>query len=264
VKQERFMRHSVYFAAAMALVVSLPFSACARTIEAFDPECRTRPAEACPANPEPNPLLALAGNCSADLKRDRNCCVHWKSGARDYAIVKDCAASKPQGYLLIPVKPVAGVEDARIFEKRYVDLWAEAWRWSREFPGQPNSRTALAINSARSRSQPQLHIHISCADPEVSATLESADIPWYPAKPRELRDFGPRHHTYRAVRVRKLTGASSPFRVVIRRAGKRAMQHHGMAVIGSQRTGQYYVLDITEKDGQGGHAEELLDQRCEK
>jgi hypothetical protein len=42
------------------------------------------------------------------------------------------------------------------------------------------------------------------------------------------------------------------------------MKHHGIAVIGSRKRDEYYVLDTTEKNGDGGHAEELLDQTCEK
>src|SRR6266511_3768372 len=240
VKRNPCIRDRVVFVSVLTLVVSLLAPLRAQTEQSFDAGCRTRSAAACPANPIPNALLALAEGCAMDLKRNPNCCAHSKTAARDYAITKDCAAEKPQGYLLIPVERVGGVEDERIFNPQFVnpqfvDLWAEAWRWSRELPGQPPSRTALAINSAHRRSQPQLHIHISCVDPAVSAALEDADIPWFPAKPRELPNFGPRHHTYRAVKVTQLTGASSPFRIVMGRVGKRATKYHGIAVIGSSK-----------------------------
>jgi len=251
-------------AVTLTLVVFLLAPLCALAEQSFDAGCRTREAEACPANPVANPLLALAGDCALDLRRNRNCCAHSAAGARDYAIVRDCAANKPQAYLLIPVKPITGVDDPQIFAPAYAGLWAQAWRWSREFPGQPASHTGLAINSAGSRSEQQLHIHISCVDRDVSAALETSNIPRYPAKPHELADFGPGHHTYKAVRVRKLTGENSPFRIVLRRVGKSAMRHHGIAVIGSRRAGEYYVLSTTEIGGRGGHAEELLDQSCAK
>ena len=67
---------------------------------------------------------------------------------------------------MIPVKSVTGVEDDRIFSSALVNLWEDAWFWSRKYPGQPESRTGLAINSKKGRSQNQLHIHISCALPE--------------------------------------------------------------------------------------------------
>ena len=260
--QKVFSRDRIVLAVALALVVSFSTPVRPATAETFDARCNARAAEACPTVPGPNPLLALAGDCAADLHRNGNCCAHSKSGARDYAIVRDCAAKKPRAYLLIPVKAITGVDDPQIFESPFVGLWAEAWRWARELPGQPASETGLTINSAGSRSEQQLHIHISCVDRGVNARLETSDIPRYPAKPRELADFGPGHHTYHAVRVRKLTGESSPFRVVLRRVGKRAMRHQGIAVIGSQKDGEYYVLSTTETDGQGGHAEELLDQEC--
>ena len=259
-KQRRFVGDGIFLAAALALI-SLSAPVRADTAQAFDPECRTRPAEACPANPVPNALLALTGYCAIDLHRNSNCCAHSKDGARDYTIVKDCAAEKPQGYLLIPVRRVGGMGDDRIFDPQFVDLWAEAWRWSRELPGRPAARTALAINSAHRRSQQQLHIHISCVRPEVSTALENADIPLFPAKPRAIHRLGGLHHTYRAVKVNALTGESSPFRIVMRRAGVSAMKYHGIAVIGSQTDGEYYVVYTSENDG-GGHAEELLDQKC--
>ncbi len=262
VQRNLCIRDRVVFVAVLTLVVSLLAPLRAQTEQSFDAGCRTRSAEACPANPIPNALLALAEECAMDLKRNPNCCAHSKTAARDYAITKDCAAEKPEGYLLIPLERVGGVEDQRIFNPPFVDLWAEAWRWSRELPGQPPSRTALAINSAHRRSQPQLHIHISCVDRAVSAALEYADIPWFPAKPRELPKFGPRQHTYRAVKVSTLTGESSPFLVVMRQVGKSAMQHHGIAVIGASKGGEFYVLETSEEDG-GGHAEDLLDQRCD-
>ena len=263
-KRKHFIGYRNAFMVVLTLVVSLSAPLRAGTVQAIDAGCTARAAEACPLHPGPNPLLSLAAACAIDLQRNRNCCVHRSDGSQDYAITKDCdTTNKSAAYLLLPVKPVTGMDDQQIFDPPFVDLWEEAWLWSREFPGQPASRTALAINSAGKRSQQQLHIHISCVDPAVSATLEKADIPWDPAKPRELRDFGPRGHTYQAVKVRKLTGKSSPFRVVMRRVGKRAMQQHGIAVIGSQKSGEYYVLATSEEDG-GGHAEDLLNQRCEK
>ena len=269
-KQRHLIRGGIFLAAALAFVVSLSTPVCAQTAQSFDAECRARPVKACSANGDPNPLLSLAGNCAVDLKRDANCCAHRSDGAEDYAIVKDCAASKPQGYLLIPVKAVTGVDDPQIFESAFVGLWAEAWQWSKEFPGQPAARTAVAINSAGKRSEQQLHIHISCVDREVRKTLWQKDrnIPMYskysPLNSKPLRiGLGVRRHTYDVVKVPVLAGENSPFEVVraLRRADQAQMAKQGIAVVAAKRTGGFYVLNTSEDDG-GGHAEELLDQRC--
>jgi CDP-diacylglycerol pyrophosphatase len=93
------------------------------------------------------------------------------------------------------------------------------------------------------------------------ALKEKGDIPLYPAPPVPLPNLGPHHdHTYSVVKVRGLTGKSSPFEVVKATRGSE-MERQGIAVIATDNPGEFYVLNTSEKDG-GGHAEELLDQRC--
>ena len=65
------------------------------------------------------------------------------------------------------------------------------------------------------------------------------------------------------VKVPVLAGENSPFEVVekMRGGSQAAMAKQGIAVVAARRRGGYYVLDTSEDAG-GGHAEELLDQRC--
>lgn len=236
------------------------------------------PAQLCPPHSRVDALLTLAQNCAKDLKGELNCRAHEKVEQRgvenvaqkEFVIVKDCALiSKPEGYLLIPVEAYTGVDDPRLFSAP-LDLWGDAWHWSGTYPpGQASSRIGLAINSKSTRGFPQLHIHISCVDPEVRTALKKkGNIPLYPAQPVPVANLGPHHdHTYSVVKVKGLTGKDSPFEVVrAEHAGD--MEKQGIAVIGAEGKGEFYVLNTSETDTPGnnnqGHAEELLDQKCAK
>src|SRR5208337_3061932 len=107
--------------------------------------------------------------------------------------------------------------------------------WSQKYPGQPASRTGLAINSKNGRSQNQLHIHISCVLPSVSEKLETAPVPVYPA-PAVKVQLGAHNNTYMAVKVTGLAGQNSPFEVIQAMPGvKDHMADQSIAVIGSPK-----------------------------
>jgi CDP-diacylglycerol pyrophosphatase len=97
----------------------------------------------------------------------------------------------------------------------------------------------------------------------VSEALEAKDIPMYPAHAVTL-PLGPYGNTYEAVRVSGLSGANSPFKVIQDIPGvKGHMADQGIAVIGSQKANEYYVVDTHRGGSNPGHAEELLDQTCQ-
>jgi CDP-diacylglycerol pyrophosphatase len=180
------------------------------------------------------------------LALDANCRAYVNDDSEVYVITKDCSADKPEGYLMIPVKAVTGVDDAQIFSPAFANIWEDAWLWSQKYPGGPASRTALAINSKSGRSQNQLHIHIACVLPQVSALLKSKAIAFYPA-PATALALGPDKNVYKAVKVTTLTDENNPFKVA------QALTQNA----------EYYVLTTTSSGtGRGGHAEELLDQTC--
>ena len=257
--------------AAVALVVAYahvlqPRSA-AQTPEAAEPGYT---AEACPHGSNPNALLALEKKCSKDLTSDDNCrsYANFKKDSRaveKYVIVKDCAQSKPYGYLLIPTETVVGVESSKIFSPSLVDVWGDAWLWSKKFPGRPSAMTGLAINSnlKGARSQNQFHIHISCASSEISKMLEAREISFDPAKAL-LLPLGVYGHRYYAVKVSSLTGANSPFNVAkaVLKPATDDLRGHGVAVLGSSNRDEYFVLISGSESGNPGNAEELLDQNC--
>ena len=174
--------------------------------------------------------------------------------------MKDNAPEKPQAYLLIPVEPVTGVDDEKIFSPPIVDLWSSAWLWSEKYPGKPAALTGLAVNSVLARSENQLHIHISCALPEVTKTLWKKKISQDASHPTSLK-LGPNHTPYRVVAVSSLDGLNSPFVIArtITQTTKTEMKDQGIAVVQGKKNHGFYVLDTAA--GRGG-AEELLDQSC--
>jgi len=104
------------------------------------------------------------------------CAVVMPDGASSagYAVLKDRRGVLQ--YLLIPTRRVTGIEDPALLAPRAGSYLADAWkerRWmdvSHHAPV-PREDVALALNSAWSRSQDQLHVHISCVRPDLRARL---------------------------------------------------------------------------------------------
>ena len=228
-------------------------------------------AEACPRVSNPNALKALAQKCSRSLTSDANCRAYTNFKrdsvtAESYIILKDCAVTKPFAYLLIPTETVVGVESMKIFSPSLVDLWSDAWLWSRRFPARPPSQIGLAINSnlPGARSQNQFHIHISCASSTVKKTLEERREISHDQTRAVLLSLGAKGHQYYAVKIVSLTGSNSPFNVAktILKSPTNNLSGHGIAVIGSGNPDEYYVLVSSSEQDNPGDAEELLDEGC--
>jgi CDP-diacylglycerol pyrophosphatase len=218
-------------------------------------------------------LFGVAAKCKADLKLADNglCQVYNPPKASSFegsVIVKDYdIKEKPQGFLLIPVACIPGIEDDRVSSQPFVDLWEDAWVGSRKYPGKPESWTGLAINSQCGRGHDQLHIHISCVTKKIRDELKDNNeaIPLYPSDDAKAKRvvvkpvFGGK---YTAVRLSGLNGPSSPFKLAneIKGMSDGEMANHSLAIIGSQTPGEYYLLN---KTAYRAHAEELLDQKCE-
>lgn len=210
----------------------------------------------------PDTLWPLAECCAKSLQSNPSCLVY--DNKDEYVIIKDNNPKKPVAYLLMPSIKVTGIEDPQVSKKPVVDFWEYAWHQSRKYPGKPAASTALAINSVHGRDQNQLHIHISCVQPEVRKALDAATIGVFPAKPVALQ-LPPHNNTYEVVKVTGLGGKQSPFLVI--QADPRAKAHMGsqsIAVVGSANANEYFVLNTYYHGSNPGAAEELLDQTCSK
>jgi CDP-diacylglycerol pyrophosphatase len=227
-------------------------------------------AEACEQSSH-SALWRLAQSCAQNLKNDPDCRAYARDNDAEYVILKDHnTRRKPANYLIIPVSCVTGIEDSRVFSSSVVDLWEDAWLWSRKYPGVPAARTGLAINSKWGRTQNQLHIHISCVRPDVASYLRTKDIPMYPAKAVALH-LSPDDCLYKAVKVTGFTGENSPFKVLLATLGHKDghavkdgdLQNQTVAVVGSEKPDEFYVLATSAEDAHCSHAEELLEQTCQ-
>lgn len=83
-------------------------------------------------------------------------------------------------FLLIATGRSSGVDDPALLRDDAPPYWQQAWaarRFMDELRGQPVPREAvsLAINSVWSRSEDQLHIHVSCVRADMRARLLTAE-----------------------------------------------------------------------------------------
>lgn len=184
-----------------------------------------------------------------------------KTANSGYAVLAD---RKGGGhYLLIPTQKMVGIEGGELLDPDLPNYFAEAWH-ARDlitaYVGHPVPRTAvgLAINTARSRSQDQFHIHMECLRQDVAEALHAAaehitDV-WSP-----LMVVG---STYQAMRImgEGLDGAN-PFELLAKL--KPDVRHHmgdyTLIAAGMQfNSGPGFVL-LT---GTGPTGELLLDATC--
>jgi CDP-diacylglycerol pyrophosphatase len=179
-----------------------------------------------------------AGPAAAPAPRDRlrfivqaQCLPHWRAAhdpAPCVSIDADGRGAEPRGYavladrkggahfLLIPVQTIRGVESPELRERGALNFFDAAWQ-SRDVlasaVGQPLPRAAvgLAVNQRRSRSQDQLHIHISCLQAGVSRTLraqaQTLGAEWSAVEIEGYR--------YQALRIAgERPGAANPFELL--------------------------------------------------
>ena len=163
--------------------------------------------------------------------------------------------------LVVPIRKISGVESPLLLRPDAPNPWTFAWSqrsYVASGAGRPLAWNdyALAINSSRSRTQDQLHIHVSCVDPRLKRILARRAPPldvW------TTLDLAPWADRYRIKRIDEAELKRDPFKIVAAESpGARAnMGAHSLAVVG-YGAHQFVLLD----SGGYGHSEELLDHRC--
>lgn len=106
--------------------------------------------------------------------------------AAGYVVLRDRKGS--HHYLLLPTRPMAGIESAQLLDPSTPNYFRLAWENRRFLSGTTHAvedaDVLLAINSRYGRSQNQLHIHISCIAPQVRTRLQivarEAGFAWRP------------------------------------------------------------------------------------
>ncbi len=188
-----------------------------------------------------------------------------------YAVLKD-RRGKLQ-YLLIPIDRISGIESPAILSPDTPNYWQEAWlarHYMEALAKKPIPRNdiALAINSAISRSQNQLHIHIDCVRPKVKAILHQNEQKignkW--AKLQVALEG----HDYLTMRVEaEDLSAINPFKSLANGVPGAAseMGNQTLAVVGASfkdgKNGFYLLTDRASLEkGDLAWGEELLDHDC--
>lgn len=184
------------------------------------------------------------------------------SDAHGYALLRD--AKGGAHFLLIPTRAISGIEAPELRGAGAFNYFAAAWRARDVLAAAagralPREAIAMAVNPQRSRSQDQLHIHISCLRAEVRAALgqqaQRITPDW------GTIDIGGAQYQAKRLLGEEL-GASNPFRLLAGElpGAESAMQDYTVLVAAMRyREGAGFVLLA------GSHvpgAELLLDASC--
>ncbi|MFZ5675084.1 MAG: CDP-diacylglycerol diphosphatase [Pseudomonadota bacterium] len=187
------------------------------------------------------------------------------------AIVK--APGDKAHFLLVPTTPISGIESPALLAADAPDYWDDAWAFRgslEKYAGRPIAWNDLgiAVNSARGRSQDQLHLHIACVRTMVKDALAKRQAV-IGTKWTKL-GFAVNGHRYLAMRVEQESfGDRDPFKLLAAGipSARNAMAEYTLAVIGATfadgRRGFYVLTDRANparKNNASG--EELLDPEC--
>jgi CDP-diacylglycerol pyrophosphatase len=112
--------------------------------------------------------------------------------------------NEPYQYLLLPLDRISGVEDSSLLEPPARDYLYESWQardlvTTRLKNSLAETNLLLAVNSKNSRTQNQLHVHISCVSPATRNVLNNTNLGDYTdwkALPAQINE-----HTYLAKRI---------------------------------------------------------------
>ena len=162
--------------------------------------------------------------------------------------------------LVIPNARITGIEDPALLAPGAPDIFAAAWAerplLRNYLPSAPqDDGLAMTVNSARERSQDQLHVHLDCLKPDVARALAgfTPDADW---KPMDAPLAG---HTYFARLAPDLT--ANPFRLLAEMPDAAAQMGEWTLAVVPQR-GRFVLLAGRHGGPGGGHAEDMQDNAC--
>jgi CDP-diacylglycerol pyrophosphatase len=187
---------------------------------------------------------------------------------RGFAVLR--APSSATHVIVVPTAPISDIESPALLRDDAANYWEAAWDARRFGAGRqlPRDKIGMAINSAASRSQDQLHIHVACIAPKVAEFLRR-----HQAEIHEAWSFlsaALLGHRFAAMKVETDSLAHvNPFNLLARGlpSGKLSMGSQTLAVIGATfgdgRTGFYLLAnDSGATPRKIVSAEALLDDKC--
>ena len=175
--------------------------------------------------------------------------------------------------VVVPTTRISGIESPDLLRDTTPNYWEAAWN-ARRFVEDgahrqlPREKIGMAINSSVSRSQDQLHIHVSCISPEVTEFLhrQRAGIrgTWSLLHSKLLG------HRFVAMKIEADNLAQAdPFKLLARGlpSGKFSMASQTLAVVGAKfdddKTGFYLLANNSgASPADIVSAEALLDENC--
>jgi CDP-diacylglycerol pyrophosphatase len=215
----------------------------------------------------PDTLYDLAQCCATDLKKVDTC--SYVSSKYNYVIVEDGnEKKKPVAYPIIPIAKVTGIEDAKIYDKPYLNYWESGWAYVVQNQLKPAAHqnhkiVAMAINSKPARDMNQLHIHLSCVRADIKGRPKKASTDR--SKPIKV-DPPPNGNPREAVvmKSKSVTEDDSPYNMITKFRGVKnhmdlQMDLQSVAVIQSDTADEFYVVDTYAPEKDKGEVEELLD-----
>jgi CDP-diacylglycerol pyrophosphatase len=189
--------------------------------------------------------------------------------AGGYALLHDPEPGHSTQFLLTPTRRVAGIESAQLQASGSPNYWQAAWSARGLLERQvgrslPREAVGLAVNSAASRTQDQLHIHIDCVRPDVAAALK-AEAPRIGLHWRALRN-----PSFPGFRARWAPGpelGADPFKLLAHAdpTARADMQNESLFVMGATRAGRPGFILVSRHDVPPADvisAEDLLDHSC--
>jgi CDP-diacylglycerol pyrophosphatase len=179
-----------------------------------------------------------------------------------YAVLQD-----PDGgahYLLVPTQTMAGLESGELLDRDAPNYFAEAWR-VRDLLAQsighavPRTDIGLVVNTERTRTYDQFHIHIECLRQDVADALRAAS-------PRITETWAPQMvggTTFQAMRIvsNSLDGSNLYESLAALKPGvSQRLRDYTLIAVGAQfESGPGFIV-LT---GTGPTGEILLDSTCE-
>ncbi len=183
--------------------------------------------------------------------------------AHGFAILR--APTDRDHILVVPTRKVTGIESPVLQAPTFPNIWAYAWKHRGLIAEAARRKLAwnevgMAVNSAATRTQDQLHIHVDCVDPRLKAVLQKTPLSRDKWRKLDLRPWAGR---YFAKRIDGDKIRQNIFAMIAREIPGAAdnMADESVAIVGFvPKKGErgFVVLE----NSYGGHAEQLLDHDC--
>lgn len=176
------------------------------------------------------------------------------------------APGEPTHIVVMPTDTVSGLESAPLRGPRGVAYWKAALS-ARHFVVDslknrvPEADIGLAVNSARGRSQDQLHIHLDCLRPKVLDALDAhgraVGKVWAPF-PVPLA-----YDRFHAMRVRAADVETfNPFAAITTLPGRRDLTRTTFAAVSTRPGDPEPGLILLAYRGRQASAEDIMDHGC--